>query len=589
MYFSRKKLAFSKETLFFNEVESRCTIWQELESLNANTPVSSHPWEVIGDFNQIIRTTIEAQAKGLTFSWWNNQDANPISKKIDHALINQSWAQHFSEGYTELLEPDQYVHAPILFHLPFVRRRAPKPFKFFNHSIDHPLFVETLRSAWQPETIVGTYQFKMVRSLKLLKKDLRGINKQHFNLQRRLLTQPDSETASLEHEARAQWHTLSKAEAKFYHQRSRVQMITSVIYKKVNFWSVVFNLPKSFYAKIDSLCSAFLWKNKSSSSQGARISWKDICIPKKEGGLGIRLLEEFEMVFRLKQVWNLFSNPQSLWVSWLRGNVFYRKPLWLMEESPRLSRAVRSMIQTKDLLLEFLICEVRNGQIALFWYDSWSDMGPLINFVGASGPCQLSLRQTAVVADAITNGECGSFQVHLTTISPPSQASGNDKYLWIQVNGTFGSSFSSRVTWEHIRQPSPVQPWSEVIWFKQHIPRNSFISWIALLRHLQTRDRLRRWGMTVPQDCVLCSAAAETHHHLFFEYNFSMEVWNFFASRIWPNPPQDLHSAAAWIILNQSSPPKARCIIKLIFQSSIYLIWKERKRRIFNSQVSPPL
>lgn len=182
-------------------------------------------------------------------------------------------------------------------------------------------------------------------------------------------------------------------------------MITSVIYKKVNFWSVVFNLPKSFYAKIDSLCSAFLWKNKSSSSQGARISWKDICIPKKEGGLGIRLLEEFEMVFRLKHVWNLFSNPRSLWVSWLKGNVFHIKPFWLVEDSPRLSRAVRSMIQTKDMLLEFLKCEVRNGQTALIWYDSWIDQGPLINFVGVSGPRQLRLRQTAVVVDVTTNGE----------------------------------------------------------------------------------------------------------------------------------------------------------------------------------------
>ncbi|KAG2323482.1 hypothetical protein Bca4012_058967 [Brassica carinata] len=73
-------------------------------------------------------------------------------------------------------------------------------------------------------------------------------------------------------------------------------MITSVNYSKVNFWSAVFVLPKSFYTKIDSLCAAFLWNNKSSPSRGARVFWKDICRPKKEGGLGIRLLEEFEMV-----------------------------------------------------------------------------------------------------------------------------------------------------------------------------------------------------------------------------------------------------------------------------------------------------
>ena len=121
---------------------------------------------------------------------------------------------------------------------------------------------------------------------------------------------------------------------------------------------------------------------------------------------------------------------------------------------------------------------------------------------------------------------------------------------------------------------------------KKQIPRNSFISWLALLRRLPTRDRIRRWGMTVPEGCVLCSTAAETHHHLFFECSFSSSVWSYYAERVWPNPPQDLHSAAAWISLSRSSSPQKQCIIKLLFQSIIYHIWKERNMRIFQSHVT---
>ncbi|KAF3587211.1 hypothetical protein F2Q69_00026424 [Brassica cretica] len=58
--------------------------------------------------------------------------------------------------------------------------------------------------------ITGTDQFKLIRSLKLLKRPLRSLNKQHFSgisqrvmaqkervdgLQRRLLTLPDASTA----------------------------------------------------------------------------------------------------------------------------------------------------------------------------------------------------------------------------------------------------------------------------------------------------------------------------------------------------------------------------------------------------------
>ncbi|CAN7134848.1 unnamed protein product, partial [Brassica rapa subsp. narinosa] len=63
---------------------------------------------------------------------------------------------------------------------------------------------------------------------------------------------------------------------------------------------------------------------------------------------------------------------------------------------------------------------------------------------------------------------------------------------------------------------------------------------------------------------------------------------SYFSSNVWANPPQNIHSAAAWILLPRgSSCPHARCVIMLIFQSSIYLIWKERNSRIFTAKASP--
>ncbi|XP_056866508.1 uncharacterized protein LOC130512479 [Raphanus sativus] len=269
-----------------------------------------------------------------------------------------------------------------------------------------------------------------------------------------------------------------------------------------------------------------------------------------------------------------------------------------MEDSQRLSKAVRSLIQVKDWLLECLRCEVRNGQTALFWFDSWNDMGPLLTFVGDAGPRQLRLRLTATVADAARNGEWNlpaarsprieALQIALTAIAPPDTSLGEDRFLWIQSNGNYGPAFSTKVTWNHIRTPSPTISWAKVVWFKEHIPRNSFISWLALLRRLPTRDRLRSWGMNVPAQCVLCNGGIETHHHLFFECSYSSSIWSPYASQVWANPPQDIHAAAAWILLNHgSSSPQARCIIKLILQSSVYFIWKERNLRIFTGKSSP--
>lgn len=63
------------------------------------------------------------------------------------------------------------------------------------------------------------------------------------------------------------------------------------------------------------------------------------------------------------------------------------------------------MIETKSMLVDFMKCEVRNGRSAMFWFDSWSEMGQLIDFIGHLGRRQLRIRLPAVVFDATSNGD----------------------------------------------------------------------------------------------------------------------------------------------------------------------------------------
>lgn len=95
-------------------------------------------------------------------------------------------------------------------------------------------------------------------------------------------------------------------------------------------------------------------KNKTTYAARVRVVWQDICKPKAERGLGIRPLEEFEVVFRLKQLWSFFANACSLWVAWLEGNIFHRKSYWITDDSNRLSKIVKSMLQLKPVLAEFI-------------------------------------------------------------------------------------------------------------------------------------------------------------------------------------------------------------------------------------------
>ena len=179
------------------------------------------------------------------------------------------------------------------------------------------------------------------------------------------------------------------------------------------------------------------------------------------------------MVFRLKRLWLFFYGSGSLWVPWLINNRFGGRSIWLVNDAPRFSSTVRSMLQLKQDLSLFLRCNVGNGSKALFWYDFWTELGPLILLLGSSGPRSLRIPLSATVSQVVRNGHWNlpparsenalTLQIILSTMSVPSAASSDDVYLWRQGSGGFGPSFSSRVTWERIRVPNPPVDWHNVV------------------------------------------------------------------------------------------------------------------------------
>ena len=106
------------------------------------------------------------------------------------------------------------------------------------------------------------------------------------------------------------------------------------------------------------------------------------------------------------------------------------------------------------------------------------------------------------------------LHTHLTTIPLPSLSSIEDSYVW-EIDGTEIQNFSTRKTWSMVRNRALEQTWTMNIWFKGHIPRHAFTTWVAFQDRLPTRSRLVDWGMNIPSSCCLCSLLDESRDHLF--------------------------------------------------------------------------
>lgn len=81
-----------------------------------------------------------------------------------------------------------------------------------------------------------------------------------------------------------------------------------------NFWCSSFVLPKACVAKINSMCSVFLWKGNLEAHNTARVAWSTVIKTKEEGGLGVKDLLLWNKACCLRLIWLLFFRPESVWV-----------------------------------------------------------------------------------------------------------------------------------------------------------------------------------------------------------------------------------------------------------------------------------
>ncbi|XP_056691943.1 uncharacterized protein [Spinacia oleracea] len=100
-----------------------------------------------------------------------------------------------------------------------------------------------------------------------------------------------------------------------------------------SYWAQVFVLPKHVLHTVESICRAFLWQGTYFSSKPGYVAWGRVCSAKKEGGLGIRNVQIWNIAALGKYVWAIAKKQDSLWVRWV--NAIYIKGGNWWEYQPR--------------------------------------------------------------------------------------------------------------------------------------------------------------------------------------------------------------------------------------------------------------
>ncbi|KAG2720837.1 hypothetical protein I3760_02G052600 [Carya illinoinensis] len=264
----------------------------------------------------------------------------------------------------------------------------------------------------------------------------------------------------------------------------------------------VMNLPKGVFKAIKSIFSSFLWNSTDDKRKRKWVSWKNICLPVEEGGLGIRSLHDVQMSLFMKFAWKLLKG-NSVWAKFfLKKYVGGKHPMALYNSTG--SRFWKGILSLMPIVQQNSCILIRSGACN-FWFDNWLGDGAIANTE------EVSVDENLLVADILNSSGWDVTKLRMLVseemvekiIASPVQISGgSDVHIW-QPNpdGTFFTKYA----WHLIRETGPVCLWKKWLWHKLVPKKMSFVCWPAKKHVLPVDDIISKLGIPLASKCHYCT------------------------------------------------------------------------------------
>ena len=102
-----------------------------------------------------------------------------------------------------------------------------------------------------------------------------------------------------------------------------------------------------------------------------RVSWKTMCMPKAQGGMGFRNLQAFNKAMLAKQLWRILQNPNSLVARVLKAKYFPTGDILNANLGCSPLYSWRSIHSSLDVIRKGTWWRVGNGKLIHIWEDKW--------------------------------------------------------------------------------------------------------------------------------------------------------------------------------------------------------------------------
>lgn len=117
---------------------------------------------------------------------------------------------------------------------------------------------------------------------------------------------------------------------RFISQAGTLELVRSVLFVVQSFWIMYIFLPKCVLKKFNLSWLILFWGGSNDRCMH-KVAWLDVCLPKSEGGLNLKNLEDWHDSAILFQLWRIISQKfDSLWIRWVKNSFLKSRFFWTM-------------------------------------------------------------------------------------------------------------------------------------------------------------------------------------------------------------------------------------------------------------------
>lgn len=348
-------------------------------------------------------------------------------------------------------------------------------------------------------------------------------------------------------------------------------MVCSVLSTIPVYHMLCFLLPVWVIARIDKARRTFLWGNSRTVGRGISLcNWPLACTPKKWGGLGLPNLRLWNISLILRWWWKGYKQPDSIWSLIIYQTrcqgIHIQGPLIWSKQG---SFFWGQLVKLKRIFDWSITWTIGNGQDISFWFDKWD--GEVLAPFGS--------RQIRAAMPLSVAHEEGLVRDNI--ILTDSQ----DELSW---RWSSSGDYTARSLYQVLSGGGKIR-WAFTSTWKYRVPPTVKAFILMLLQgKILTRDVLHRRQFNCPDlTCALCANDQfETTAHIFFQCDFAMQVWRKVAIHLGAPIMISTNVVTETWRLSAAIPSSTRAKARwaTFFVCTVWGIWKQRNKRIFEGQ-----